>query len=158
METTRSAKTHRLVLACLLLQTCVAEAAPYRAVGRGEVPSLIAGAVKEWAGGLGELRSIEVFIRDKSNWEPRYMAAAGAAGVVFGYFEGGKGSVDLGAWNVKVDASGKRLRQSILRGSGPLFRVGLGRPDQGWSAQAAVGLSHGRLLSQTFDLAYKIRY
>lgn len=157
------AKTSRLALACWLFGTCAAGAAgsapqPYRAVSRAELPNLVFGAVKDWAKGLAEVQAVEAYIRDTDAWSPRFKAAAGAAGAAFGYFEGGEGSFALGGWNVSLDTSGRQLHRTLAGGNGRLLGLGLGRPDRGLSAEAVLGLRHGRFLNQSFNVAYKIRY
>lgn len=150
-------------LALLLLAATAAQASqsapqPYRALSRGEVPTLIAGAVKDWAASLEEVRVIEDFMRDTGAWSPQFKAAAGAAGAAFGYFEGGEGSFNVGAWSVRVDASGRQIHRTLTARNGRLLGVGFGRPDKGWSAEAVLGLRDGRFLNQSFNLAYKLRY
>lgn len=160
MTSTRTPRTSSLALALLLLGTFAAAAqpAPYRAIPRHEVPNLLVEKVKEWAVGLPEVQALETYIRDKGDWSPRVLAAAGVAGAAFGYFEGGEGSFSLGAWDVSLDASGKELHRTLESRNGRLLGVGLGRPDMGWSAEAVLGLRQGRFLNQSFNLAYKIRY
>lgn len=159
----RLSKANRLALGVLLLAAYAAGAAepkpvPYRAISRHQVPDLIVGAVKDWAVGLDEVKAFEAYIRDRENWTPRFLGTAGMAGAAFGYFEGGAGSFSVGAWNVSLDASGKELRRTISRQSGRLLGLGLGRPDQGWSAEAVLGLRDGRFLSQSVAVAFKLRY
>ena len=156
-------KTSRLALAFWLLATGAAGAAgstpqPYRAVSRSELPNLVFGAVKDWAKGFAEVQAVESYIRDTDAWSPRFKAAAGAAGAAFGYFEGGEGSFALGGGNVSLDASGRQLHRTLARGNGRLLGLGLGRPDRGLSAEAVLGLRHGRFLNQSFNVAYKIRW
>lgn len=158
-----AAKTARSATACLLLGACAAGAAgpapqPYRAVSRAELPDLVVGAVKDWARGLAEVRAVEEYIRDTDAWSPRFKAAAGAAGAAFGYFEGGEGSFALGGWNVSLDTSGRQLHRTLAQGNGRLLGLGLGRPDRGLSAEAVLGLRHGRFLNQSFNVSYKFRY
>lgn len=161
MARTHTHKAPSLALVLLLLAAGAAAApqpTPYRAIPRHQVPNLLVEKVKEWAVGLPEVKAIETYIRDKGDWSPRVLAAAGVAGAAFGYFEGGEGSFALGAWNVRLDASGRQLQRTLESRNGRLLGVGLGRPDQGWSAEAVLGLHHGRFLNQSFNLAYKIRY
>lgn len=160
MASTRTLQTSTLALALLLLGTpaAAAQPTPYRAIPRSEVPNLLVEKVKEWAVGLPEVKALETYIRDKGHWSPRVLAAAGVAGAAFGYFEGGEGSFALGSWNVRLDASGQQLQRTLESRNGRLLGVGLGRPDQGWSAEAVLGLRQGRFLNQSFNLAYKIRY
>lgn len=155
-------RTRTAGLALLLLAATAVQAAqtpkPYRALSKSEVPDLVAGAVKEWASGLDEVHALEEFMRDTEAWSPRFKAAAGAAGAAFGYFEGGEGSFNVGAWSVSLDASGQQLHRTLTCRNGRLLGIGLGRPDKGWSAEAVLGLRDGRFLNQSFNLAYKLRY
>lgn len=131
-------RTRTAGLALLLLAASGAQAAqptPYRALGRGEVPNLVFGAVKDWAVELEEVRALSKFI-----------------------FEGGRRSFSLGAWNMRVDASGRQFQRTLSSRNGRLLGVGLGRTDEGWSAEAVLGLRDGRFLNQSFNLAYKLRY
>lgn len=158
-----TSKAAQLALAATLLSAGAARAAEpaspkYRAVGRGEVPSLVFGAVKEWATGLREVQALEEFIHDTGAWSPRFKTAAGVAGAAFGYFEGGRGSARFGAWDLSLDTSGQAVAQAVRRGNGRLLLLGVGRPDQGWSAEAALGLRDGRFLNESVTLAYTVRY
>jgi hypothetical protein len=158
-----TSKAAQLALATALLTAGAARAAEpaprkYRAVGRGEVPTLVFGAVKDWAKGLREVQALTEFIHDTGAWSPRFKTAAGMAGAAIGYFEGGKGSARFGAWDLSLDTSGQALARAVRCGNGRLLLLGVGRPDQGWSAEAALGLRDGRFLNESVTLAYKIRY
>lgn len=164
MRLLSAARTPRLALACWLFGTCGAAAAagpapqPYRAVSRSEMSDLVAGVVKDWARGLAEVQAVEEYIRDTEAWSPRFKAAAGAAGAAFGYFEGGEGSFEFGGWNLSLDTSGRQLHRTIASRNGRLLGIGLGRADRGLSAEAVLGLRHGRFLNQSFNVSYKLRY
>ncbi|TBR20538.1 hypothetical protein EPO15_12880 [bacterium] len=151
-------RTTAAALLALAFLSAAAQAEPYRALNRAEVPSLILDKVKDWALGLSEVQAVEDYMRDTEAWTPRFKAAAGAAGAAFGYFEGGAGSFNVGAWNVSLEASGQQLQRALSRRNGRLLGIGLGRPDKGWSAEAVLGLRDGRFLSQSVNVAYKIRY
>lgn len=158
MGRTRTAGLALLLLAATAAQAAQTAPKPYRALSKSDVPNLVAGAVKDWAAGLEEVRVISDFMRDTEAWSPRFKAAAGAAGAAFGYFEGGEGTFSVGSWDVSLDTSGQQLRRTISSRNGRLLGVGLGRPDKGWSAEAVLGLRDGRFLNQSFNLAYKLRY
>lgn len=148
-----------LTLALALLPAAAAaEPQPYRPVSRRELPSLVFGAVKEWAKESPALDAVEEYIKDTGAWSPFFMAAAGAAGAAVAWFEGGRGSVPLGSWKLSLSGSGKGLRDCVSRGRGRLMSVGLGRADGGWRAQASLDLRDGRLASETVGLAYTLRY
>ncbi|MBI3296751.1 MAG: hypothetical protein HYZ75_01210 [Elusimicrobia bacterium] len=148
-----------LALALLLpALSGAAQPGTYRPAGPGEVPNLLFGAVKDWAAGLSEMKLFEEYIRDRHAWSPRFKVGAGVAGAAFGYLEGGEGSVELGAWELMLDTSGRQLHHSLRSGNGKLCSIGLGRPDKGWTAEAAIGLRDGRVLGQSVAVAYKLRF
>lgn len=150
----RPAKACLLLALGLLLHARPAVAAgpapvPTRPAARAEVPSLILRVAKGW----GRFEAIETSSRQGGDWSPNSVEAAGVLG-----FLDGVGSVGWGAWRVKLDASGRRLRRSLASGNGRLFSLGVGRDDSGWSLRAAVGLREGRFLRQSVGLAYALRY
>ena len=154
----RTAGLALLLLAATAAQAASPAPAPYRALGRSEVPDLVLDKVKDWARSRPEVQAVEDYMRDTEAWTPRFKFAAGAAGAAFGYFEGGEGSFRLGAWNVSLDASGRQLHRTLTSRNGRLLGLGLGRPDKGWSAEAALGLRDDRLRNDSLTIGYKRRY
>lgn len=148
----------RLTLALALLPAPAAAEPATRPVSRRELPSLVFGAVKEWAKTSPAVDALEEFIRDSGAWTPPVFAAAGAAGAAVAWFEGGRGTLPVGAWRLSVAGSGRGLRDCVVHGNGRLVKLGLGRPDRGLSAYAALGLREGRFLSESYGLAYSLRY
>lgn len=146
-------ETVRLLLVTLLLATGAARAAepspmPYRALSQGEVPSLVFGAVRRWAADLGQVKEVQDHYRDKDSWTPGFAAGAGLAGVVFGW----RGSVNVAGWKVRLAQPG------LAYGTARLLSVGLGRTDEGWSADASLGMRENSLLNDSFWFGYKLRY
>jgi hypothetical protein len=110
------------------------------------LPNLTLKAVKKWAAGTDAVHEIEAHFRDRDDWSPPFMAAAGAAGAVFGW----RRTVDVAGWKVRLAQPG------LLAGAGRLLSIGLGR-DEGFSTEASVGVRDNRA-EPSVKLAYKLRY
>lgn len=132
--------------------------AALKTVPRRDVPDLILNAVKDWAGARPEAAALESYAMDRENWSPRLLAAMGAAGALYGWFDEGRGSFGVGRWSASMALSGHELRRTVEKGSGGLVRVGLTRPGTGLQLEAALGLRDGRFSGDSVSLAYSLRY
>ncbi|TBR20537.1 hypothetical protein EPO15_12875 [bacterium] len=159
MKRSRRARAFGLASALTLLAAGTAGAASavppaYRPVPQSEVPRLVWGHVRDWARDREEVKAFRAYLRDPGNWSPGLLAAVGA----FGYFEGGRGSARLGAWDLRLDTAGRGVQSLVALRDGRLLSVGLLRRDSGWSAEAGLGVRDRRFLNDSLSIAYKLRY